>query len=263
MRNGEGNWLSGARPLGPKAAALAARLGEGCRAPAATAVGYSLGNQVAVERVYFGAEEPLPALALATMLAVAAPQGSMQLSVYQLTAATELLEELEQEAETERPAARAWNYLLAGTPEGGATAVFVDELVPDAAVDAASRVVLAHLFRGRVENADGTTTLWRPVGPAELEQLQASDMRAWPQRLPDQPIFYPVLNQAYARQIATEWNVPASGSGFVTRFRVTTSFARRYPTRQAGGLHHLELWIPAEEVDGVNRNLHGLIELVE
>jgi hypothetical protein len=65
-----------------------------------------------------------------------------------------------------------------------------------------------------------TVELWRPVGPAELELIRASGMRAFPPRLPDQPIFYPVTTRDYAVRIARDWNVPASGSGFVTRFRV-------------------------------------------
>jgi hypothetical protein len=113
-----------------------------------------------------------------------------------------------------------------------------------------------------VENADGTTTLWRPVGPAELELLRETGFTAWPPRLPDQPIFYPVLNERYATTIAAQWNVAASGSGFVTRFAVATAFARRYPTRQAGGAEHLELWIPAEDVAELNTHLAGPIEVV-
>jgi ADP-ribosylglycohydrolase len=33
-------------------------------------------------------------------------------------------------------------------------------------------------------------TLWRPVGPAELMLIREASMRAFPPRLPDQPIFY-------------------------------------------------------------------------
>lgn len=61
-----------------------------------------------------------------------------------------------------------------------------------------------------------TIILYRPVGPKELELIAASGYREFPPRLPDQPIFYPVLNEDYARQIAREWNVPASGAGYVT-----------------------------------------------
>jgi hypothetical protein len=40
-----------------------------------------------------------------------------------------------------------------------------------------------------------TVTLWRPVGPEELALIRAADMRAFPPRLPEQPIFYPVLSK--------------------------------------------------------------------
>ncbi len=52
-----------------------------------------------------------------------------------------------------------------------------------------------------------TTTLWRPTGPVELELVRESGWRAWPPRLPEQPIFYPVLNESYAVKIARDWNV--------------------------------------------------------
>lgn len=66
-----------------------------------------------------------------------------------------------------------------------------------------------------------TTTLYRPVGPKELALIEASGWTAFPPRLPEQPIFYPVTNEEYAIQIARDWNVPASGSGFVTCFTWT------------------------------------------
>jgi hypothetical protein len=69
----------------------------------------------------------------------------------------------------------------------------------------------------------GATTLWRPTGPEELALVEASGWVAWPPRLPEQPIFYPVLNEDYAVRIARDWNVPASGVGYVTRFEVERS----------------------------------------
>jgi hypothetical protein len=84
-------------------------------------------------------------------------------------------------------------------------------------------------------DGDETTLLWRPVGPEELELLRQAGWRAWPPRLPGQPIFYPVLSEEYAVKIARDWNVPASGAGYVTRFRVRSQFTARYPVRQAGG----------------------------
>ena len=41
-----------------------------------------------------------------------------------------------------------------------------------------------------------TTTLYRPVGSEELRLIAASGFREFPPRLPGQPIFYPVLNEA-------------------------------------------------------------------
>lgn len=107
-----------------------------------------------------------------------------------------------------------------------------------------------------------TATLWRPTGPQELALVAAADWRAWPPRLPDQPIFYPVLNEDYAIRIARDWNVPASGVGYVTRFEVDSAFLARYPVRQAGGRTILELWVPAEELAEFNRHIVGRIELV-
>src|SRR5438270_2388280 len=73
-----------------------------------------------------------------------------------------------------------------------------------------------------------TVTLYRPVGPKELALIEQSGFRAFPPRLPEQPIFYPVLTEAYARKIARDWNVPASGAGYVTRFQVARGFLARY-----------------------------------
>src|SRR5438132_10815953 len=105
-----------------------------------------------------------------------------------------------------------------------------------------------------------TKILYRPVGPNELELIAATGYREFPPRLPEQPIFYPVLNEEYARQIAREWNVPASGSGYVTRFAVRTEFLAQYAEQQVGGSVHRELWIPAGELAELNRNIEGLIE---
>ncbi|MFJ9338919.1 hypothetical protein ACIRP0_06460 [Streptomyces sp. NPDC101733] len=107
-----------------------------------------------------------------------------------------------------------------------------------------------------------TTTLWRPTGPEELDLVRASNWRAWPPRLPEQPIFYPVLDEEYAVMIARDWNVRHSGVGFVTRFEVDSEFLLRYPVRQAGGRTILELWVPAEELDAFNAHIVGDIELV-
>jgi len=109
---------------------------------------------------------------------------------------------------------------------------------------------------------DSSVVLWRPTGPEELELVEASGWSLWPPRLPDQPIFYPVLNEDYAARIARDWNVKASGVGHVTRFSVRRSFLEGFDVQQVGGRSILEYWIPAERLDELNANLVGPITLV-
>jgi hypothetical protein len=109
---------------------------------------------------------------------------------------------------------------------------------------------------------DDTVTLFRPVGPAELDLIRQADFRAFPPRLPEQPIFYPVLTEEYAVKIARDWNVPASGAGYVTRFRVRRSFLDGYKVQNAAGRRFQEYWIPAEDLAEFNRNIVGSIEII-
>jgi hypothetical protein len=112
------------------------------------------------------------------------------------------------------------------------------------------------------EGTTETITLWRPVGPAEMRLIKESGFRSFPPRLPEQPYFYPVLSMDYAAKIARDWNVPADGAGYVTRFRVRQSFLDRYASQEAGGKAHREYWIPAEELSAFNEAIEGLIEVV-
>jgi hypothetical protein len=107
-----------------------------------------------------------------------------------------------------------------------------------------------------------TVVLYRPVGPVELQLIEQSRWSAFPPRLPTQPIFYPVLNEGYARQIARDWNVKESGAGFVTRFRVLKSFLDRYDVHRVGMAIHEEYWIPAEDLGAFNQSLVGPIEVI-
>lgn len=83
-----------------------------------------------------------------------------------------------------------------------------------------------------------------------------SGMSAFPPRLPEQPIFYPVLNQEYAEQIAREWNTrEGDAAGYVTRFEVLDSISDRYERHIVGGSVHEELWVPAEDLSEFNRGI--------
>ncbi|MBE7543167.1 MAG: hypothetical protein M9913_17595 [Bryobacteraceae bacterium] len=107
-----------------------------------------------------------------------------------------------------------------------------------------------------------TVTLFRPVGPAELDLIREAGWQRFPPRLPDQPIFYPVLNEEYATQIARDWNTKDGGTGYVLRFQVRKDYLDRYPVQIAGARIHQEYWIPAEDLDEFNRNLVGTIEII-
>ncbi|WP_311470106.1 rhodanese-like domain-containing protein [uncultured Actinomyces sp.] len=112
---------------------------------------------------------------------------------------------------------------------------------------------------GEGASALEVVTLWRPTGPEEMELVRASGLRRWPPRLAEQPIFYPVLNEQYATKIARDWNVPASGVGYVTRFDVEADYLSQFPVRQAGGRDILEYWIPADRLEEFNDHIVGNI----
>lgn len=105
--------------------------------------------------------------------------------------------------------------------------------------------------------------LYRPVGPEELQLIRGSGYRRFPPRLPEQPVFYPVLTREYAVKIARDWNVKASGAGYVMRFHVRKALLDRYQIQDAGGSMHREYWIPAEELEAFNDGIVGLIQVLE
>jgi hypothetical protein len=106
-----------------------------------------------------------------------------------------------------------------------------------------------------------TVTLYRPVGPEELALLKAHNFRRWPPRLPEQPIFYPVTTEEYAAEIASTWNVRDSGSGFVTRFKVRTEFITATKSIRSAP-RATEWWIPADDIEELNDNIVGEIEVL-
>jgi len=110
-----------------------------------------------------------------------------------------------------------------------------------------------------------TTKLYRPVGQGELDLIAASGFKSFPPRLPEQPIFYPVLTKEYAEQIARDWNTKDERSGFagyVLEFEVETEYLRRFDIKKAGSSQHLEYWIPAEELAEFNRHIEGQIRVI-
>lgn len=105
--------------------------------------------------------------------------------------------------------------------------------------------------------------LYRPVGFHELKLIAASGYLEFPPRLPEQPIFYPVLNFGYAEQIARDWNTKSNSfAGFVTRFEVADTYIAQFPVQVVGGHIHQELWVPADELLEFNSQILGEIEVI-
>ena len=109
-------------------------------------------------------------------------------------------------------------------------------------------------------------TLYRPVGQKELDLIIGSGNKEFPPRLEWQPIFYPVMNQSYAEQIALEWNTKDEFSGYagyVTAFDLPEDYLKQFPIQNVGGEIHTELWVPAEQLEEFNSNIVGEIRLVK
>jgi hypothetical protein len=107
-----------------------------------------------------------------------------------------------------------------------------------------------------------TITLFRPVNDKELELIKESGWKKFPLRLPQQPIFYPVMNEEYAIQIAKDWNVPAYGVGYVLKFEMNKAYIDTFEIQNVGGMIHNELWILSEELETFNDNIVGVIEII-
>ncbi|MCW3160724.1 TIGR02452 family protein [Chryseobacterium oryctis] len=111
-----------------------------------------------------------------------------------------------------------------------------------------------------------TTTLYRPVGEKEMVLIIESNYKKFPPRLEWQPIFYPVLDEDYASEIAEKWNTRdefGNYLGFVTKFEVLEEVINRYQVQNVGAKNHNELWIPSEELETFNQAIVGNIEVIK
>ena len=107
--------------------------------------------------------------------------------------------------------------------------------------------------------------LYRPVGQAEYDLIAQTGFTACPPRLPEQPIFYPVLNERYAREIAEKWNKRYPDSqytGYVTTFEIDDGYISQFPVQTVGASYHQELWIPAEALENFNRHIIETIAIL-
>jgi hypothetical protein len=63
-------------------------------------------------------------------------------------------------------------------------------------------------------------------------------------------------------RIARDWNAKDGAVGYVTRFQVRARFLERYPMQVAGARQHQEYWIPAKDLETLNANIVGRIEVI-
>jgi len=111
-----------------------------------------------------------------------------------------------------------------------------------------------------------TKTLYRPVGEKEMILIAENGYKKFPPRLEWQPIFYPVLDESYASEIAEKWNTRDEAGnylGFVTKFNLKEETANQYPAQNVGARNHNELWVPSEELDDFNDAIVGEIEVIK
>jgi hypothetical protein len=111
-----------------------------------------------------------------------------------------------------------------------------------------------------------TKTLYRPVGEKEMILILESGYKKFPPRLEWQPIFYPVLDESYASEIAEKWNTRDEAGnylGFVTKFEISEHVLNQYPTQNVGAKNHNELWVPSEKLNCFNDAIVGNIEVIK
>lgn len=100
--------------------------------------------------------------------------------------------------------------------------------------------------------------LYRPVGFKEMNLILDTGCKRYPKRLPTQPIFYPVLNQEYAIEIAKKWNTKDINSnfvGYITEFSIDDKYISKYKVHIVGASKHAELWIPSEDLQTFNAHI--------
>jgi hypothetical protein len=76
-----------------------------------------------------------------------------------------------------------------------------------------------------------TVVLYRTIGSAELKLIEATGFKAFPPRLPDQPIFYPVTTQRMRSKS------PATGTRSSTP-NVVLSRAFKWLNLTSTGMNH-------------------------
>jgi SMI1/KNR4 family protein SUKH-1 len=107
-----------------------------------------------------------------------------------------------------------------------------------------------------VADIEATVRVWRSIGPAERDLVEASGWRAWP-RLPEQLSFSWSESRESATGHARQRLVPREGVGYVMFSDVRTDHLTRIGVDQTDGDVRR---IPAEHLTDWNANLVGAIQ---
>lgn len=102
--------------------------------------------------------------------------------------------------------------------------------------------------------------LYRPVNQYELKKIQDNGWNEFPPRLPEQPIFYPVLSVEYAQKI-NEWNKVGYGEGYIIEFEINDNYISKFDVHNVGSKIDNEYWIPAEELENFNKHIIGNLKI--
>jgi hypothetical protein len=108
--------------------------------------------------------------------------------------------------------------------------------------------------------AETVITLWRPVGPTELELIAATGMGHFPSvaRATDL-LSCPHGSLCHEHRAglkrATRWRIRHPV------LQVRAAFLARYEIKEAGGRDHREYWIPAEDLPACDEAIVGEIEV--
>ena len=106
--------------------------------------------------------------------------------------------------------------------------------------------------------------LYRPVGTKELNLIRESGYRAFPPKLPEQPVFYTILYLQHILLFVVIQSVKYNDDhkGYVTKFEVDDSYGTQFEVHCVGDSYHEELWVPADELEEFNRHIIGEIKVI-
>lgn len=104
--------------------------------------------------------------------------------------------------------------------------------------------------------------LYKSLTPVQFAAVIRSGWRGFAVDSPEQKIFYPKLRLEYAEMIARMFNLAHYSAAYVVRFRLPLCFLQRYEIQSVAYEAHREYKIPVEDLEVMNQQILGRIEVV-